>query len=1575
MFAHEREASGIEHAQQLSRTRFVWWITYLADLSEWDFLWEPVPWQAHQRHAWRSQHQTDAGVYLVPATGYTETHYHNDRSITRLSAVDSWKIPAGIDMNGFDFSWHPDYREPAYEYHFGTQWQSAGGPVYPGNQGIKMVHAQQARATRQYAHWKCPDHVNVDRVDYSWHPNPLDPPYIYHFPDQWQPASGVTYTVPGATEIKLVDAFQVKSLPNKDRWLIPDSVLKSSVDYSWHPNPLDPPYIYHFPSQWQNASGVTYTVLGATKVKLTNAFKVRAEGNNTAWSNTDNIVYFDYSWHPDVLDPAYIYEFGTQWYDEGGPVYEVNGAADRKYVAEPKAQLRGTTENWHVLHPIDRKSFNWTWQPHPKDPPFIYVWGNNYWSAEKMPTIEYHVPGATERKYMEGTVKLAACLDNWEISDLVSQDSVNYAWVPDPQDPPYIYEFATQWQHNGGARYIVPGATETKYIEQGHRRTPDSTHWTVPFPVESFDYSWHPDNTEEPYIYEFATQWQPNGGPVYTVPGAVKTKYIDISAKRLDCNDNWQVLESITDFDYSWHPGNIEEPYIYVFGNQHYPSTIMPTIKYTVPGAVQEKFINLPVAKLSESTTNWQVLEPIDETQWDWTWVPNPKDPPYVYQFGNQWNTAEYKASIRYVVPGATEVKYMELRTCRLPDPDAFEQRWPNMQFDWSWEPNPFDPPYTYVFGNQWNPAVIEPTVIYLCDGGTEYKYIDELVATLAPYPAAFEILDAIESFDYSWRPNPKDPPYLYVFGNQWLTPEQRPAVQYRVGTATEIKYMDHPKARRVANSALFVTHHACEFDYSWEPDPGSPPYIYVFGNQHWPAEVMPTIEYHVAGATEIKYMDQPQATLNEHNRWTEIATVPFEFDRSWVPDPGDPAYVYVFGNQWHPAEEMSTIEYRMPGATERKFVDSARAQLLPAMDRWDIPEEINADNVDFSWHPHPKDEPYIHHFGSEYQLSIGLTYTVPGAGELKFAGDPPLKAAEKKAVAVIDIFYLDRSNAMSSSRFTQLQQRYPHIQKVRFVNSIMDTIRRCLAKTKNQRFWVIGSENVYDEFDFAWHAQPWQSYMTHVFGSQWNKWSDTFLVNKWEFERNAKWATGIEQFPNLNFVRDQQVVAPADASPVYVLDHGNADFTYLESRCRVVRSARYFDNYLDSLRRLLAGVEEEHIWVTSSLCDYTRFDFSWQPEAWQRDMLHVFPSNEQKFGDTFYVPVRALQDKIDSIQLLDWFETVNYCEDQRVPRYAMPVISHAHDSHIDVIKSHDFTAPLTLFTIGPIPKDIPTVSLWRDQSKTIVPIGSGAGVVIVPQAAIPYINTQMYDYPYIDKSQLNQHILQPLDIVFISNGESNAEYNLKQLKLSTHQSGSTLVHHISGINGRVAAYHAAANASTTPWFFAVFAKLEVNKDFDWSWQPDRMQQAKHYIFHAGNPVNGLVYGHQAMIAYNKKLALENTGVGLDFTLDQAHEVVPILSGTANYAESPWMAWRTAFREALKLRASLPDVENEYRLKVWLTKDSGTIANGHWSHKGAQDAVEFYKAVNGDLTELRKSYEWAWLATYAFMKRNLTPDQ
>jgi hypothetical protein len=315
-------------------------------------------------------------------------------------------------------------------------------------------------------------------------------------------------------------------------------------------------------------------------------------------------------------------------------------------------------------------------------------------------------------------------------------------------------------------------------------------------------------------------------------------------------------------------------------------------------------------------------------------------------------------------------------------------------------------------------------------------------------------------------------------------------------------------------------------------------------------------------------------------------------------------------------------------------------------------------------------------------------------------------------------------------------------------------------------------------------------------------------------------------------------------------------------------------------------------------------------------------------------------------------------------------VIEHDHDTHVEAVKTISWTGPLAVFAKEPV-SQVPPVPLWREKTKTVVPLSAGASQVIVPKAAVPYIKTQLYDYSYIDRTQRHLHNEQPLDIVFIENGEPNALDNLRALSAVTASLDNRVV--VSkGVTGRVAAYHAAAEMSTTPWFFAVFAKLRVSQQFDWSWQPDRLQEPKHYIFHAVNPVNGLVYGHQAMIAYNKKLVLANAGHGLDFTLDSPHEVVPIVSGTAEYAHTPWMAWRTAFRECIKLRDQT-DVESQYRLDKWLN-NHGAFENGQWSIRGAEDAVEYFDSVDGDLPELRKSYDWSWLASYALLKRNLVAD-
>ena len=1187
MFAHEQAVDTIEQAQQCSRTRFFWFVNYLSDYTGFDFLWEPVPWQADQRHAWLDQYQLDAGVYLIPKDGYTETNYHTDHQVHRLPNVDFWHIPEWID----------------------------------------------------------PASINL-----RWAPNPADPAYIYEFPVEWDwdRVGGPEYRIPGATERKYMDAFVARTQSNCQDWKVYDTVDANDPVFRWHPNPFDPPMIYVFGNQHWPA-------------------EVRASVE-----------------------------------------YHVPGAVVKKYMDTIRTVRLPDSSRFTCVYPCD---FDWSWEPDPGDPPYIYVWGNQWWSAEIMPTVEYHVPGATERKYMDQPATLLGNKTNWTIPNTVDPLSIDYSWVPDPGDPPYIY----------------------------------------------------------------------------------------------------------------------------VFGNQHWPGEIMPTVEYHVPGATERKYIDYIQAALKDCMDNWEVLEEIAQDEWDWTWVPNPKDPPYIYVWGNQWNPPEFKASVKYVVPGATDVKYMDRRTRRLPRPELFRHNLAVSKFDYSWEPNPFDPPMMYVFGNQWNSAVLEPTVVYNA-GGTEIKYVDDIVATLAQDVTAWELLDDIRQFDYSWRPNPTDPPYIYVFGNQWLTPEQRPALRYCVPGATEIKYMDHPRAHRSGDSTRFIQHYPADFDWSWEPDPGSPPYNYVFGNQYYSAEVMPTVEYRMADATELKYMDIPAQLLPHHdNHWHTV--VDSEWDYTWRPEPGSPAYIYVFGNQWWSAEKMPTVEYHMTGATDRKYMPGPVAKLLTDMTNWHIPKHIDLTDMDFSWVPDPGEPPYIYQFATQHQKTGGPQYRMPGATEFKY----------------------------------------------------VDMMR---AEVKRE------------------------------------------------------------------------------AAPIFEIDHLDGAAGQIEG---TVRKVRYFDNYRDTLIRLAKSLvgEYEHVWVCSSICDYSEFDFSWHPETWQSTMLHVFASDKEKFGDTFYMHVPTFAERAEKKALLEWY-SVNYVPRKSVPRRPMPVIEHSEDSHVDVVKNTTWAGPLATFTTTDyVPGNMVTVPLWRKETKTIVPLSPGATSVVVPRVAVSDIRAQLYDYAHIDRTQ---RMLKdaPLDIVFISNGEINASQNFLHLNVITNTKNR--LHRVDGVNGRAAAYHAAARVSQTPWFFAVFAKLQVDSDFDWSWQPDRMQQAKHYIFHARNPVNGLVYGHQAMIAYNRQLVLDNPGVGLDFTLDSPHEVVPILSGVAHYNTSPWSSWRTAFRECIKLRANLPDVESEYRLGKWLDVNSDE-ADPQWSRWGAEDAVEYYDSVAGNLADLKKSYEWEWLSSYAFMRRNLTPDQ
>jgi hypothetical protein len=757
-------------------------------------------------------------------------------------------------------------------------------------------------------------------------------------------------------------------------------------------------------------------------------------------------------------------------------------------------------------------------------------------------------------------------------------------------------------------------------------------------------------------------------------------------------------------------------------------------------------------------------------------------------------------------------------------------------------------------------------------------------------------------AWDFLWEPVPWESQYTHTWPSQhhdysgtYLVPKHTDQTEYKFHTELLPSRLMPSNYKKLINNI--------DFDWTWHPHPMDPPFIYVFGNQWWPANKMPTVEYCVPGAVERKYMEYPQACLlPQHSTHWQVFTE-CDWDYSWQPDPGDPPYIYVFGNQWWPATKMPTVEYHVPGAVERKYMPWPRAVLKPDVTPWTIPNGLKTETIDLSWRPDPGSPAYIYQFGTQWQKTGGPIYTVAEATETKYIPAP-------------------------------------RVEKI--------SIDAC---------WTIPDGADVATFDWTWHPDATEQPYIYQFGTQ--------------HQRTGGPQYHVPGATEVKYIDQIRIKTERVATAIYEIDHmcGHAG-----KIANTTRTVRYFDNYLDTLRRLVRNIPDEHefVWICSSICDYTNFDFSWHPEQWQAAMLHVFASDGEKFGDTFFMHVPTFKYRAEKCQLLEWYD-LNFM-DRSVPRRPLPVICHAFDTHVEAVKTVDFTGPLAIYTTQDLEDDltVPPVPLWREKTKTIVPLSSGASVCVVPKIALPTVNTQLYDYPHMDRTQRHMVNDKPLDIVFIDNGEFNADFNYRHLCEVASLTWANRIHRSSGVNGRVAAYHAAAELSTTPWFFAVFAKLSVDTKFNWLWQPDRMQEPKHYIFHARNPVNGLEYGHQAMIAYNKKLTLANNGTGLDFTLDSAHEVVPINSGTANYYTNDWMCWRTAFREALKLRASLPNVENDYRLKQWLTVDN---TQAKWSMKGAQDAVEYYESVAGDMAELRKSYDWAWLASYAMIKRNLVPDQ
>mgnify|MGYP001494195338 FL=1 len=410
----------------------------------------------------------------------------------------------------------------------------------------------------------------------------------------------------------------------------------------------------------------------------------------------------------------------------------------------------------------------------------------------------------------------------------------------------------------------------------------------------------------------------------------------------------------------------------------------------------------------------------------------------------------------------------------------------------------------------------------------------------------------------------------------------------------------------------------------------------------------------------------------------------------------------------------------------------------------------------------------------------------------------------------------------------------------------------------------------------------------------------------------------------------------------------------HIQSPFATTRMVPFIGSYFDILKSVVADIKTEYFWFFSNFVDVQDIDLDFIPEQHERDQIHVWYTTHpqgglNKEGNVMLIPTMEFKKQMHSIRFLRDFKDINYHEHETLFQRPITKTIFKLKDPVDAYKKQK-----TLYTWminkdledEPVPDFYP--SFWEDEK--IYTWGETKDIMLVP--GDKDIN-QLYDIDRQVHFNLD-YARRPMDIVFLSYDEPSAEKYWKALKDAYPRAKR-----IQGVKGRTQAYHAAAAMSETAYFFAVFPTIDLDPTFDFTFQPDRLREACHYIFHAKNPVNGLSYGHRAVILYNKHLCLATIHPSLDFTLSQPHTVIPQVCGTSHFNLTPEISWRVAFREVLKLCEMKPTVESRFRLKKWCELGVGNYAD--LVQKGALDAVEYYKEVNGDKNALQLSYELDWL--------------
>ena len=576
-----------------------------------------------------------------------------------------------------------------------------------------------------------------------------------------------------------------------------------------------------------------------------------------------------------------------------------------------------------------------------------------------------------------------------------------------------------------------------------------------------------------------------------------------------------------------------------------------------------------------------------------------------------------------------------------------------------------------------------------------------------------------------------------------------------------------------------------------------------------------------------------------------------------------------------------------------------------------------------FTWVPAESEQPYINIFKLPGQLEHKYPRSVTNVSDNRCGG---IKLVPKK-YRVSDVKY---------------QGLLTDVEIVEFEKFDSEEVGR--ANTKHDWFWVVDPDvDVVADFDWEYVPDTWDAGKTHV----------------WQV---ANPVTGLNyDYAGVKLCHRE----PSSGRPKYIKEIACTQQAY---------DKLYLDPEQDILEQLNSySSSTKMYWVIDPWVEiHPDFDFSTYPTQWDQDCVHVFTDEHGVYRNIRLVPRGYEFDSLAQITNNSFPKLKQHNVVASItPKWPVLELTGFDPDELKNFASN-VDAPW-FFTVDPdvkpLKKDLifePSVSdqgrvhTWQRMNPHTREVHGYGGVRLWPTHNVSGVTT---DQIRLNKIPRIRYVKEPLSVyksypvVLLSYHEERAQTAFDALKTRSKN-----IHWVKDVKGIFEAHQEAARqAGSATMFWVVDADAELHPDFKFNYIPDVYDQETVHVWSSINPVTGSKYGYGGVKLFNTQQVLNADTWGLDFTtgLSKRFKFMPEISCTTKFNVSAYDAWRSAFREVVKLSVS-SDPDSQYRIQEWLDPNPNADFVED-AIRGAKDAQEFANWNMDDIAELDKINDYEWL--------------